>query len=164
MQSNSHSYSVIAFYGFDVSTRSCLAYYEALLRWFDERNCRPDKLGVHGNGFSGKLANFSRTNGRLRRSGFQRVTSIELHSKLPSEEAPIVESKMSADLSLKNSYAILAADSSLIPLQDMLSIAHVAVEHLQPCYGIGYLREQRLGPSFYAIGLNYGRHTVFFWS
>lgn len=150
----------IAFYGWDASEQSLRAFWERLLAWFDAHACPPDLLSVHGEGFSGKVASFSRVHARLKARGFESVESISVFSMLPEGTIPVRDWKMTADLSRRQSCAVVAADSSLVTIENsMLAIARRAVEDLRPVYGVGYRRERRLGPALYAFGLNYGIHA-----
>ena len=148
---------VVALYGFDVRGESLALLYEDLLTWFDAHDCHPDKLSVHGEGFSGKVEAFSRYHLRLKERGFETIEYFSISSLLAEATLPIHDWKMTADVSSRSSYAVFAADSSLVSMEgSMLDITRRAVEHLRPLYGIGYRRERRLGPVLYAIGLSYG--------
>lgn len=151
---------VVAFYGL-ADAKAAASFYEDTLQWFQANDCPPDKLSVAGEGFSGKPTAFNRTHGRLMKGGFQGIDSVTVLSMCPDSSLPLTDWRMTAILSLKDSYVVLAADSSVASMDSMLSVARTTVEHLKPCYGIGYVREMRLGPSLYAIGLNYGTHTAF---
>jgi len=161
MKNEFTQYTCVAFYGFAVTASTAVHCYERMLQWFAQKGCPPDRMGVKGEGFSGKLLDFSRPSAKLKKNGFRGVASVEIHSKPPSECPTSVDGRMMADLSIVREYAILSAESLLVPFEAMLDIAHAVVQHLKPCYGIGYQRNRRLGPSFYALGINYGTQGVF---
>ncbi len=161
MNSASLPYTVAAFYGFEIGAAQVAEWYETVLQWFDKNGCPPERIGVHGEGFSGKLVSFVGPNARLRKSGFERIDSIEIQSKPPDDAPKAVDGRMSADLSMRSNYAVVCADSSIVSFETIFDVVHPIVKYLKPCYGICYQRERRLGPSFYALGINYGTHHIF---
>ena len=106
MSVNSKEYSAVAFYGFDVEADAAQRFYEEIIRLFQSHGCPPSRLGVHGDGFSGKLTSFSRTHSRLIKCGFKRVQSVEIHSQFPKDIAPIVDCKTIANNSVGSTLMI----------------------------------------------------------
>lgn len=148
---------VLAFYGIQESLRCLKPVYEAVLNWLQTHDCPPNRLGVHGKGFSGKLVSFRRTDSRLQKLGFRDIEGISIASAPPEYDSQAIDGRMSADMSIRNEYTILAMDASIGDIEAMWDIARVVVARLGPCYGIGYTLERRKGPVFYALGLNYNR-------
>ena len=153
--------AAFAFYGLK-NPKSIDSYYNAVVQWFSEKDCLPDKLSVNGKGFSGKPTAFKRTNERLLNTGFQDVESLSIIAMLEDGEYPLTDWKMTATLSVgKCSYIILGINSANAGLNDSSDIVQTTAKLMKPCYGIGYYREMEFGPSLYAIGINYGMHDVF---
>jgi hypothetical protein len=164
MQSNSNNVleedAVIAFYGISPEQPALKDFYHQVTTWFTELKCPPDKLSVHGSGFSGKPVSFSRVNTKLQREGFFNVKGFSVFSLLPDAKIPMND--YSATATYENDpeslYALVCTKSSLANLSDklMLPIAQNIIHALKPVYGIGYNRERKFGPSLYAIGIGYG--------
>jgi hypothetical protein len=158
---HSEIYNTLAFYGVSAPPVAFKECYTALLRWFNDSNAPPDRLGIHGEGFSGKMRQFARLKSRVSKNNFETVESVELHSK-PPEESPLpFNGRLSASISIRRAYAAMTADSSLVPFESMLTTARCLVTSLSPCYGIGYRRDRAHGPHFYAVGISYGPSASF---
>lgn len=153
--------AVVAFYGGSISPKSVEPLYHHVVEWFDSLDCHPDKLGVKGKGFSGKVGSFSRNNARLKKSGFSEVEEFSLYSLVPGGEVPLWDWSVTTEISKQDSYCVIGARSSLASLSHgtLLDMACKAIEVLKPSYGIGFRREMRLGPSLYATGLAQGLDT-----
>lgn len=147
--------NVLAFYGIHGSSRAAAPCYEAVLAWLQTNRCPPDRLGVHGKGFSGKLIGFPSAHSRLKKRGFDDIESVEIQSQPPEGDPKAIDGRMSVDMSFRNEYIILAMDSSVGSFDAMWQVARTVVAHFSPDYGIGFSRERRLGPAFYALGMNY---------
>jgi hypothetical protein len=147
--------AVIAFYGLSRFPTGVEAVYNKLLNWCQTLGWPPDQLAVGGDGFSAKLASFSRVNARLQKNGFEKVEFIEFYSTAPGEQIHQDGWALTASISLKSKRFILAARSSLASLTttSLLPVARFVLEHLKPAYGIGFRRLHKLGASYYAIGL-----------
>jgi hypothetical protein len=160
--------TVIAFYGLNPKAHGLRDVYESVLRWSDSVGDPPNRLGVHGLGFGGKMRDFSRTDSKLRKAGFESIESFDLESVSAAPESSSVagtrgaaDAAWEASVSLTFNYGYLACSTKVAKLDSsMRSIAESFIKHLRPSYGIGYYRERRLGPGYYAIGLAYGLDTA----
>lgn len=147
---------VVAFYGLR-SQRATLSHlYEEVLEWFGEHEAHPNRLAVQGDGYSGKVGAFSRTDSLMRERSFRGIESISLFSLPADGTLPTRDWTMTAEVTLGRSCAVFAGRSSLVDESSMLDMAHRAIGHLRPDYGIAYDRESRLGPVEYAMGLSCG--------
>jgi hypothetical protein len=150
--------SVVTFYGINTDANAAAAFYQAVVRWFTELGCPPDKLSVHGPGHSGKPVSFARVSAKLQKAGFEGVTSLSVTAMTPGGQIPVNDWLLMADWSVEYSYALVAARSSLATLsnESMLPLAQTLAQDSKPMYGIGYTRPHRLGPAMYAIGICQG--------
>jgi hypothetical protein len=156
-------HSAVAFYGIRPSESAAERYYEIILSWLINIGCRPDKLAISRKGHSGSQVSFSAADTRLRKAGFADVTAISITSMAPSGRFPTRDYLATSTYSSgETPYCYLATSSSLAVLSQnsFLTVARVLALELQPDYGIGYTREQRLGPALYAIGLCTGLDTI----
>ena len=151
--------SALVFYGIGTGTRRLEKYYHTMVDWFAEIGLRPSKLSVHGPGHGKKLVAFTRADAKLRKDGFTGVSYFELTASAPDAQSGhdflLTAACMSSG---KKAYADVVARSSLAALTStsLLPIARIMVEELAPEYGIGYTLSHKLGPEFYAIGINFG--------
>jgi hypothetical protein len=164
MKSNSKNvseeYAVIAFYGLLSEEEAVKDFYHQITTWFTELKCPPDKLSIHGAGFSGKPVSFSRANAKLQRDGFSNIKGFSTFSLLPDAKIPMNDYFATAtyENDSESSYALVGTKSSLANLssKSMLPIAQNIIHTLKPAYGIGYICEHKSGPSLYAIGIGQG--------
>jgi hypothetical protein len=130
-----------------------------MVKWFTDLGHPPDKAGVTAPGFGSQLGSFGRFAAKLKRTGFRKVTGVDLVATTPRAEiwgtdyylsASYMgdDDELMADIVARSSLATLSA-TSLLPL------ARAVAGILKPVYGIGYTRAHRLGPTYYAIGLNF---------
>jgi hypothetical protein len=147
--------TVIAFYGVHPGRRSLVDFFRATVEWFTEIGHPPDKLAVGTPGKFGKQQSFSRAANKLQQFGFDNITTLEITSMLPGGEYPLRDYLLTCTYSALSHYATLEARSSLAALSrsSLDLIAGAVAEAVEPEYGIGYYREHKLGPSFYAIGI-----------
>jgi hypothetical protein len=150
--------TVVAFYGGQFTPERLEAFYLKLVPWFDALNAHPDKLGVDGEGFTGKVGAFRTSDARLRKSRFNGVKGFSLYSLKTGGEVPLWDWQVSAEIASQKSYCIIGASASNAPIPGdaLLSASEFAIQAFAPTYGIGFSREMRLGPTFYATGLVQG--------
>jgi hypothetical protein len=92
---------------------------------------------------------------KLKKTHFADVECLEIHSRPPKQTPRVVDGGMSVDFSLRDSYWVFSAGSSMLATDQLLDIAHTSIRYLKPPYGIGYQRDQKHGPVFYALGINF---------
>jgi len=148
--------TVVALYGLHTDSNALSHFHEELLQWFQRYGAGPDKMAIQGKGYTGKVGAFARTDSQLRKRGFDDIESIALFSMLAEGTIPVRDWRMTAEVALTPSCAVFAAHTSMVDEQGMLEIARRAIAQLQPDYGLGYLRESRLGPAMYGMGVSYG--------
>ncbi len=156
-QSLSEDTSVVAFYGINHSASAIEAYYRMSLRWFESLGLEPDKMGLSGDGQSESVTSFSRTSKKLLREGFERVAGFEVYATEPDAKVFWSDCIASADYEGKKSgtHAFLTVRQSLAKL-DNPSLAQFVGEMaklLKPAYGVGFSRQKKFGPGFFAIGI-----------
>lgn len=151
--------SALAFYGIRPSTQAADAFYHAMVKWFTELGHPPDKAGIAAPGFGTQLGSFRRFNAKLERTGFRRVTGVDLVATTPRARFYSSDYYVSAsyDGDTDSLMATIVARSSVATLSaaSLLPVARMVVGMLKPVYGIGYTRPHRLDPVCYAIGLNF---------
>jgi hypothetical protein len=151
--------SALAFYGIRPSAQAAEAFYHAMVKWFGELGYPPDKGGVTAPGFGTQLGSFQRLNASLAKKGFRKVTSVELVATTPGAEYWSSDCYVSAsyvgDDETLMAYIVARSSVATLSATSLLPVAGEVARLLKPVYGIGYTRSHRLGPGFYAIGLNY---------
>jgi hypothetical protein len=150
---------VLAFYGLASSPRASEGFFFAVSRWFSELGYSPDKLGVIGEGHSGKIGDYRRSSSKLEKTGFSDVKAFDICASKPGARVPGMEYFASASFSHAGDdggYAIVAVPSSLPSRTDWLPIAQEIIQSVRPAYGIGFKRELSLGPVKYALGVCQG--------
>lgn len=150
--------TVVGFYGGQFKPERLESLYSSLITWFDSLGVRPDKLGVHGGSFNGKVGGFRTNDSKLRKSGFHGVEGFSLYSLIPGGEVPLWDWQVSAEVTAKSATCAIGASPSNSPLPGdaLLSISTIVVKTLAPSYGFGFQREMRLGPTMYVAGLVQG--------
>jgi hypothetical protein len=150
--------SVVAFYGGELLSEQLEALYADLITWFDSLNAHPDRLGVHGGGFSEKASSFTVNNARLKRSGFSTAAGFDLYHLRAGGNIPLWDWLVAAHVSREKSTCIIGAFSSIaaLPGEALLAISRAVITHIHPSYGIGFRRNMRLGPTLYAYGMVMG--------
>jgi hypothetical protein len=158
MEEVSEECSAIAFYGIAPSQGAVAAVYRHVLGWFEGCGRSADAAAVHGPGHSGKMGAFQRADAKLKKVGFEEVTGFSLVSTLPNAMIPMNDYVLTAGLSLQHGYFIAAARASVVPLsaEGLLPFVLPLLGMINPEYGIGYIRENKFGPTTYAIGLVQG--------
>jgi hypothetical protein len=156
-------YSVLALYGIKHDVTSMAEFYTTAVEWCDTLGHIPNKSLVHGNSFSGKCISFGHNNKKLAKQGFTSVIDFELFTIPDGVKNPIFEYLIDIVCVGDNlgSYAIISINYEIAHVTGK-SQAHVVqsiIQHLNPAYGIGYLRELRKGPSLYAVGIGQGTDT-----
>lgn len=150
---------VLAFYGIASSPMAGKEFFQTVEQWFSAIGYHPDKLGVAGKYYGGKIANFSRSKKYLEKTGFAELQSFDMHASLPNAKVPGMEYYVSASFSCHSDdggYAIVAVPSSFSDKHIWLPVAHNIINNLHPIYGIGYKRKLELGPVKYALGICQG--------
>ncbi len=149
--------STVAFYGIEPPPEALASVYRRVLGWFETCGRSADAASVSGQGYSRKMGSFRRVESKLRTIGFERVTAFSLISLLPNANSPLDDYAIEVSISLSKGYFLVSARKSIFDLSDiMLSFTISVLDVLNSGYGIGYIRENRLGPTFYATGLSQG--------
>src|SRR5258708_36743361 len=76
--------SAIVFYGIHADAKQVEGFYKEIVDLFAGLGFPPDRLGVNGPGFTGKLGLFARVDAKLRRAGFAEGPYFQLLSSTPS--------------------------------------------------------------------------------
>lgn len=150
---------VLGFYGVDASPKASEGFFRTSIQWFNELGYPPDKLGVGGEGHSGKVGDYRRSKAKLDKSGFSGVKDFSIYASKPNANVPGMEYFVSASFSHAGDdggYAVVAVPSSLAAELDWLPVAQKVVQSVRPAYGIGFKRELRLGPVMFALGVCQG--------
>jgi hypothetical protein len=160
----SEACSAVAFYGIEPSAKAAEGFCHTVVKWFNELGYPPDRIGVTGPGHSGRKVSFARGSAKLRETGFEGVTDVELVcyvTNTPSGERAYLLTAI-YDGRGESADAHFVARSSLAKLSptSMLPIARNLAHDLKPAYGIGYTREYRFGPDWYAMGINHSGGAV----
>lgn len=156
MSKSSETRTVIAFYGGQFTPERLESLYLSLIAWFDSLDAHPDKLGIDGGGFSGKVGAFTKNDARLRNSGFAGIKGFSLYSLEAEGEVPLWDWQVTAEIT--SSYCIIGACPSNAPIPGaaLRSASEYAIRAFTPTYGIGFKREMRLGPTTFVTGLVQG--------
>lgn len=151
--------AAVAFYGIQASARAVECVYREIIRWYAELGYPADRMGLIGPGHSGKVISFSRCAGKLKKTGFEGVTAIEIASMVPGWTywreylltAKYIQTEDGAVFYVvaRDSIATLSHDS-------LLPVVRTLVEPLRPAYGTGFTCDHELGPHAYVFGVNEG--------
>src|SRR5262245_62094906 len=150
---------VLDFYGVDSSPKASEGFFLTAGQWFNDLGYSPDKLGVVGEGHSGKVGDYRHSKSKLEKVGFSGVRSFDIHAAKPNANIPGMQYFVSASFSHAGDdggYAVVAVPSSLVTREAWLPVAQKIVQSVRPIYGIGFKRELRLGPVKYALGVCQG--------
>lgn len=159
MQSTySEDCSALAFYGVGASENAVFAFYECMIKWFQQLGYPPDKIAIGRQGRDAKWTSFLRGNAKLQQTGFVGITNIEMVSLVPEGRIPVNDYLLNVGFFPKHSCATFVSRSSIVPLKrvDMLPVAKCMAKAINPAYGIGYTRQHRQGPAMYAVGICQG--------
>lgn len=150
--------AVVAFYGVRLDEEVLREVYEVAVEWLHSVGVAATHMSVRGTGFTGKVGVAERVLRRVKEVGFSPVESFSLFSLGPSGRIPVSDSLASFECSSGGSYVVAGASSCLTSLDAVAggAIAKKLASVAKPAYGIGYCRERRLGPEFYAIGVCQG--------
>jgi hypothetical protein len=155
--------SAVVFYGISSDSGTAESFYGTVVEWFNRLGHPPDKVAIHGPGHSGRLGSFARGNARLQKAGFDGIIGFEVNSSTPNAITGhnyFLTATYGGDA--ESLFADVVARSSVAKLSptSMLPIARTLTQVLKPAYGIGYVRDHRLGPELYALGICYGGDDV----
>jgi hypothetical protein len=147
--------TVLALYGIDPSAEAAQRFYHAALSWFLEHDHSPNLLALDAPGFNREWAAFAGANARLQRQGFEEVTDISLVTMWPGGQIPVRDWLLTADWSGEGHYAIIAAESTIVPFRSVgfRRFAEEVVRLLKSEYGIGYHMPRLVAPDMYALGI-----------
>ena len=162
----SENYSVTAFYGIDASSTSANSFYKTVVHWCAQVGYPPEKIVVHGSGYSGKYVSFNRTNSKLQKVGFDGVQDFEIYSLRPGAKKTmfdyyidvIFNGESENNGKFESSYAAIAVSSHISTLSSdsLLPLVQAMIQSLKPVYGIGYTRQRKDGPLLYVVGIGQG--------
>ena len=147
---------VLAFYGLDESPHCSEKFFEIAECAMIGLNCSPDKVGLVGKGFSGKVGDFKRGKSLLVKNGFAELSAFDVHATLPNARIPGMEFVASASFSRAQDdggFAVIAFPSSSATKEVWSELAANIVRAVNPAYGIGYHRELAKGPVKFALGV-----------
>ncbi len=146
----------LALYCAETSQYDTRRIYEYLLQWFRQIVSFPDTIGITGEGFPEEPMALSDAEATLQQQQFHGVKSIELYTTVPGYKQLVFGWKVSAYISASNRMMIIAYDTDLLAHTDVASFTQVVkdVAHWSKIlYGIGYQRDKKKGPVFYALGM-----------
>ncbi|MBS0261732.1 MAG: hypothetical protein JSS02_07210 [Planctomycetes bacterium] len=149
----------IAFYGIDTSPKTAEAFFRVAVELIGQLRYDPHELGVTGKGFSGKIGQYDRIASKLHKSGFAAVNAFDLRSNnsntTPLGPERMVEASFSAGYDY-GGYAIISIPADKLTKDITFAVSEKIAQAVRPSYGIGYVRDSKLGPVWYAIGICQG--------
>jgi hypothetical protein len=150
--------TAIVFYGVNHTTKAVAFFYDVVIEWYNKLGHPPNKAAIRGPGHSGKFVSFQRADNKLRTTGLDGVTDVELYSLMENAKILGNDYLLKAMYSESHSLMYFISRSSILPLSRSvaLPIARRVAECGSAAYGIGYTRQHRLGPSSYAVGIAEG--------
>src|ERR1700733_11114831 len=130
---------VLAFYGVEMSPKASEGFFHTASQWFSELGYFPDKLGVGGEGHSGKVGDFRRLKSKLDKRGFSGVRDFSIYASKPNALIPGDEYFASANFAYPRrgdgrdgGYAVVAVPASSMTKEAWLPIADKIVRNVQP--------------------------------
>lgn len=145
-----------AFYGAEPPSDAVEWFFRATVSWFTELGFPPSRLGVTGDGYSGKMGTFRRGISKVNARGFASIAALEVDALLPDDSSGMryfVSSAVSRCRRVGR-YAVISVPTTCCPMNIWLPIARQIARRLRPVYGIAYYRALKDGPLFYALGVN----------
>lgn len=158
MTPTTDSCSVLVWYGAKANPQSIAASYEGIIRLMATVGRTPHWVSTSTAKSPGRPVPFAVGDRRLKSSGFSNISELSLISVFPELNASTQDFAVTATLSVKHSFVFIAAEPHLLRLSNpsTMTMARAIVDELHPQYGIAYIRERRLGPTLYAIGIGQG--------
>ena len=148
-------YFVLAFYGIAGGVAAAKGFLSAITDSFNQLGYPPDKLAVGRDGRYSKAGGFRRTSAILHKRGFAGVHHLAIYAMLPGfrfMDDTYCHAEWSND---EPRIALVCVRVDILGNFDLPSwpLVPALIRCLKPEYGIGYFREHRLGPGFFAVGL-----------
>lgn len=144
--SDDTEYSVLAFYGIDLSTNTVENFYTDAIKYFEYFGYSVDKVVVCGDGFSGRYTTFKRTHLKLQNWDLAQ-SHLLIHTQSKKVSDPIVDYIVEVIYRRGHNYhfASIAVNSEVasLKIQLMLTVAKSAIQSLKPAYGIGFKRNRK---------------------
>lgn len=161
-QGSSRRTSVVAFYGVDQASDSVRGIYHWMSEAFQQVGNPATTLAVQGKGFTGKPSTFDREDRKIQKAGFESIKGIELTAMTPRGQLPAADWTISASYSRTDQYFVLGVVSELmtLPSPELLDWATQVADILRPEYGIGYIGDDPLKATMYAVGVNATQGTA----
>lgn len=150
--------SVIAFYGFKLTSERRRILWNRLKAWFIDLGHEATFASLIIDGRTGQTKKLNRVEATLRENQFRSVTGFSL-LHMPGSRKDLFNTPLSAGYSdQRNGYIVLDADSAICDLSSPTFIdVSIAVARIaNPAYGIGYRRRFGDGGAFYATGILMG--------
>jgi hypothetical protein len=148
---------VIAAYG--LRAAQVKRFHESTLKSFNELGRRVDRISIRGPDWATKMIDFARGEAKLRRQGFDSITSITCVALCDGGKMPLVDWDAYSSISLeRGSYCVMGLSTAGLvrATERMIDTARWMVDEVRPVYAIAFLGNRAEGPSLYAIGLNFG--------
>ena len=151
-------YFVLAFYGTAGGTAAAKGFLPAIEDSFNQLGYPPDKLAVGRDGRYGKAGGFRRTSAILHKKGFAGVHHLAINAMLPGFRF-MDDTYCDAEwTNHEPRNALVCVRADILGNFNLQSwpLVSALIQCLKPEYGIGYFREHRLGPGFFALGIGMG--------
>ena len=151
-------YFALAFYGTAGDIAAAKGFLSAIADSFSQLGYPPDRLSVGRDGRYGKAGGFRRTSAILHRKGFVGVHHLAIYAMLPGFRF-MDDTYCRAGWSSHEPGLATITVRADIPGDFHLQswpLVPALIRCLKPEYGIGYFREHRLGPGFFALGIGKG--------
>lgn len=152
----SNECSAIAFYGVEQTPEAISSFYGSAVEWFEGLGLPPDQAAIHGPGHSGKYVSFKHANAKVAKSGFSEIIDVELSSLAQGGNTHNYLATAFCSSKLRFIYFVARSSFAELSHAAMLPIAKRIIACARPKYGMGYRRDFRLGPAYYAMGLSHG--------
>lgn len=151
-------YFVLAFYGTAGDVAAAKGFLSAISDSFSQLGYPPDRLSVGRDDRYGKPGGFRRTSAILHKKGFDGVHHLAIHAMLPGFRF-MDDTYCDAEWTShepRNALVCVRADILGDFNLESWPLVLALIRCLKPEYGIGYFREHRLGPGFFALGIGMG--------
>jgi hypothetical protein len=155
-QDNLESCFVVAAYG--LRTISMEQFYIEMLDWFRHFGRSPTHSGITGSEWSGRMGDYERHAGKLRKRGFSGVTAVSLSELSPHGNMPLIDWELYTTVCSDASYCVIGLSGRVTdePVAAIMETARMIVNALHPIYAIAFPSTRPQGPALYAVGLNFG--------
>lgn len=150
---------MVSLYGTALDSGDLVPLMGDVIEFFHAAGRPPSHLSVTGRGFGDKPLQFKRAWKRIQKAVVGDVLDVSMVSFNEGGDDHTIHWAVSCDIVSEPACFQLGAGLHTMPDAGPQIVAFIrrALSKLRPAYGIGFYRERSRGPTYYGIGLGFGR-------